>query len=90
MPKAAAYILSDQSMATSILGDNPPMLTDQEISQFSPELLRALAAQVYTGRDLQTGAWNELDTLWEQLGQPQGDLEKWVKSVVIPTIKGNT
>lgn len=84
-PEAAPYILSDQTMARGFIGDAYDETVD--LTEFSAELLQALSATVYTGEPLRSGAWMELDAMWEEAGQPYGNLEEWVDKAVKPALR---
>jgi len=89
-PQAAPYILSDESLAKSILGEDRYInSTVQEVdrTQFDDALLRLLASYYYGGRPLTSGARAELTRLWDNAGKPAGTMENWLNAYVWPTIK---
>lgn len=99
-PKIAAYILSEDSLAEMILGEDRggygygggggsaqpkqerDFLTQREIDQFSPPLLRQLYGYFQGGQELTEGANNELNRLWETFGKPGGEFGTWLDQYV--------
>ena len=90
-PKAAPYILSDESLAKYILGEDRSSQTQEvsvpEAESLDPALLRLLASYFYNGRDLTSGARAELTRLWKAAGSPAGSMENWLNAYVWPTLK---
>ena len=100
-PKAAAYILSENSLSRSILGESSsgfssgaatkqpprPYLTRSEVRRFSRGLVMQLYALRYRGEKLMPGARAELERIWENLGKPFGSVDEWLENAVLPTIE---
>ena len=98
-PQAAPYILSDESLAKYILGEDyrgssttKQTMTSKPIEVPAPEsldpaLLRLLASYFFGGRELTSGARAELDRLWKAAGEPAGSMENWLNAYVWPTLK---
>jgi hypothetical protein len=88
-PNAAPYIMSDQSLQNAILNNEAPVITAAELEQFSPYLVRSLAANIYSGETIRDAAWMELEQIWQAKGEPYGDLEQWVQLAVMPVLEGS-
>jgi hypothetical protein len=96
-PQAAPYILSDESLSTKIMGGNkewritehPPVLTQGEQAQMTPELLRQVNAYFVTGTPLSYGAIMQLREIWEGAGQPGGDLDTYLRMYVRQYVAAN-
>lgn len=90
-PQAAPYVMSDESLARSILGQDYVDTTDvsyyPDVQQLDPEVLRLLATYFYSGKQLSSGARMELNSLWKELGKPAGSLENWLNGYVRPALK---
>lgn len=90
-PQAAPYILSDESLAKYILGeDRSPQTQEVNIpaeQDFDPALLRLLASYYYNGRELPSGARAELNRLWKNAGSPAGSMENWLNAYIWPVLK---
>lgn len=90
-PQAAPYILSDESLAKYILGEDRSPQTQQVTipteQDLDPALLRLLASYYYGQRELSSGARAELNRLWMNAGSPAGSMENWLNAYVWPTLK---
>lgn len=101
-PKAAPYILTEDSLARSILGESGampsssgkygeaparPYLTTREVRMFSRGLIMQLYALRYRNEKLLPGAQAELEMVWEQLGKPFGSVDEWLANAVMPTLE---
>jgi hypothetical protein len=49
------------------------------MSNFSPTLARQWLGYTVAGQELSEGALKELGRLWEAVGKPEGDFNKWLK-----------
>jgi len=77
-PKAAAWIMSEQSMSNAVLGYSTPAFDPSITGAFSPELSSALLRYVYNGEAFSSGAMMELERVWKENGQPGGTFEAWI------------
>jgi hypothetical protein len=62
-------------------------LTQREINQFSPPLLRQLYGYFQGGQELSEGAINELNRLWETFEKPGGDYRTWLDEYVAKSFR---
>jgi hypothetical protein len=88
-PKASPYILSDETIAKAILGDDynsTASLQPVDWQQFSDPLMRQLLGNIYTGEQLSAGAMRSLEQIWRQSGRPLGNFEAWMETYVKPEL----
>lgn len=87
-PQAAGWILSDSTMRNALTGYQAEgVLSNAELAEFSPQLLRALLAVKYSGEVLRAGIEDELYKHWDEWGQPGGDFDAWVRDSVYPSLE---
>ena len=82
-PKASPWILSEDSLASAILGEKAPaqtsLLTDEAMyANFSQSLMTSLMIAYASGAQPGGGALDQLRLIWERLGQPRGNFDEWV------------
>ncbi len=87
-PKAAPYIMSEQSLANAIQYNQSPPLSQDLLAQMSPNLVSQLLASFYARETLRPAAYSELSDIWEQAGRPYGSLQSWIANVIKPSLTG--
>ncbi|NMC34402.1 MAG: hypothetical protein GYA36_18410, partial [Veillonellaceae bacterium] len=82
-------ILASQSAENDIPSTQKGGLTQEELAQMPEELYPQLMSYFMLGTDLGPGAWTYLYYLWENAGQPYGDLNDWIENEFKPSLMGN-
>jgi len=62
-------------------------LTPEQMKLFSPSLVKMITADITAKQKLGEGAIASLRLIWENLGKPDGTLEKWYNNKVKPTFE---
>ena len=70
---------------SDFIGD-PVRTYDSYFADVSPTLKTQFTGFVLKGTAMGTGAYKELRLIWEQAGKPMGNMELWIKRVLIPTM----
>lgn len=78
-PRAAPYILSNQTLGNAILGNLAPRFDVQEtIAKFSPQLARQFMANMLLGEVFTPGVKTEIERLWREAGKPTKTVEEFI------------
>lgn len=88
-PKASPWILSEESLSNAITGQygDAEQLTNEQLAEFSPALMRALLAAKYGGDELRSGMESELYKHWQDFGEPGDDYDAWVRDYVYKSLE---
>ena len=91
-PVLKSYFAANREAAKA--PETPPMepynpgnyaLTPEQMKLFSPSLVKMVVADATAKQKLGEGAIASLRLIWENLGKPDGTLEKWYNNKVKPT-----